>query len=250
MDVGTQTLAAPRLGAKRAGIIFLVALFALILLDVVVARLLTGFFSRVGFISLLQTEEQREAIRQIVLTVANPIVIMLTALILLKRFFSGAPLYRILEWAGLKRAFPVTKSLAGLMCGAGYVSVFLMMRQVFPPSEATMPHPDNVINSAPFGGKLVFAFAVCTLVPVAEEFLFRGVLYQGISERWGKVASALTVSLMFIAVHPATIESGYWVTHAALYIFPFVLILLREVADTLHAPIAAHVGFNVAEIFF
>lgn len=142
--------------------------------------------------------------------------------------------------------------IMGFSFGLGIIYIFFFtgLRHLFPPGEFVAPHPANVVNHASTFGILIFVLTACLLAPIAEEVLFRGVLYQGIANSWGKVISAICVSVAFIALHPDSIESGYWVTHATLYLSPFLLVAMRELFGTLYAPIAAHAGLNFTEIFF
>jgi membrane protease YdiL (CAAX protease family) len=136
------------------------------------------------------------------------------------------------------------------MCGVGFVLLVLNpLLQYSPPTEFVEPHPGNVINAGGAWAKLSLVLAVILFAPVSEEFLFRGVLYQTIAQSTNRAISALVVSSIFIALHPDALRTGYWVTHAILYTFPFVLVALREATGSIHGPILAHAGFNAVEIF-
>lgn len=78
--------------------------------------------------------------------------------------------------------------------------------------------------------------------PVAEEFIFRGMLYPFFKQRSHPVLAWFGVSLLFALVH--------WDLVAFLPLFLLALILtwLYELTDSLLAPIIAHALFNLAGV--
>jgi membrane protease YdiL (CAAX protease family) len=83
-----------------------------------------------------------------------------------------------------------------------------------------------------------------TLVPVAEEFLFRGVLYTGLSALWNKPLSMVVTSAGFIALHPGNLASGNTLIHLAMLVVAVLLVLAREKTGALYVPIMLHAGLN------
>ncbi len=78
------------------------------------------------------------------------------------------------------------------------------------------------------------------LVPVAEEFIFRGVLYAFIKQRGYPKLAFIGVSAIFALIHAdATIG-------LSLFVLALALTWLYEITDNLLAPIAAHSLFNTA----
>ena len=89
-------------------------------------------------------------------------------------------------------------------------------------------------------------FAV-VLAPVAEEFIFRGVLYPFIKQQGYPRLAWFGVSFAFALVHNDV------ATLLPLFVLALVLTWLYEMTDNLLAPIAAHASFNavnLAVIFF
>jgi membrane protease YdiL (CAAX protease family) len=139
--------------------------------------------------------------------------------------------------------------LASLAAGIALVLLFrYVLQDAFPPPERAAIHPANIINSGSTADKLVFVFGAAMLAPVAEEFLFRGVLYDGVSSSSNKPVAAVLVTVAFIFLHPATVSTGYWLTHALLYVTACLLMLIREMTGGLPAPIAFHAGVNGASL--
>lgn len=83
------------------------------------------------------------------------------------------------------------------------------------------------------------ALAVVVGAPLFEEYLFRGLLYPLLRERWSPTKSALVSAVFFAALH-----SGY----AAIPVFCVGLILahVREKTNRLEACIAVHALYNFA----
>ncbi len=85
------------------------------------------------------------------------------------------------------------------------------------------------------------AFAV-VLAPVAEEFIFRGMLYPFVKQLgWPRLAWA-GVSFAFALVHDDA------ATFVPLFVLALALTWLYEKTDNLLAPIAAHSLFNAANL--
>lgn len=239
-------------GAKLAGVVLLSTLLALLLGDYFLASVLRylrelppGFYSLQG-----STDNQIGALRSIASGFINPVLILLIAALLLKRQFRREPIAALCTRLGMQGIPRLVTFVSSFAVGIAYVFTFTAVRHFFPPNEFAAPHPENIVNYAMFTGKVLFVLGACISVPIAEEILFRGVLYQGIANSWGKVASVVLTSLAFIALHPGSISTGYWATHAELYLAPLLMVAMREVTGTLYASIATHSGINFGEIFF
>jgi len=80
------------------------------------------------------------------------------------------------------------------------------------------------------------------LAPVAEEFIFRGVLYPFVKQLgWPRLAWA-GVSFVFALIHDDA------ATFMPLFVLALALTWLYEKTDNLLAPIAAHSLFNAANL--
>ena len=93
------------------------------------------------------------------------------------------------------------------------------------------------------GKRLLFSFAGIVLAPVAEEILFRGVLYTTVKEAGYPRLALFGTSLFFAAFHMSAMA------FVPLTFFAIVLTLLYERTGRLLAPIAAHATFNAVNIF-
>jgi membrane protease YdiL (CAAX protease family) len=92
------------------------------------------------------------------------------------------------------------------------------------------------------GRRILFTFAAIVLAPMAEEILFRGVLYAAIKEGGYPRLALFGTSILFASIH------GSWMTLAPLTFFAIVLALLYERTGSLLMPIIAHASFNAANL--
>lgn len=90
--------------------------------------------------------------------------------------------------------------------------------------------------------RIILLIIVCTLVPITEETIFRGVLFRGIRSQWGVAAGIVLSSLVFAAAHADLA--------AAVPLFLFAVGLAWSVQRTgsLVPAIIAHGLFNFFQI--
>lgn len=94
--------------------------------------------------------------------------------------------------------------------------------------------------------------AAFTLAPLAEEALFRGFLFRFLSQklskaakRWGWVAAAVAVSLIFSLMH---VSYGSTAELAVAFAVGFALCLSVQKTGSIVPAIVAHALFNLASI--
>jgi len=87
-----------------------------------------------------------------------------------------------------------------------------------------------------------FVLFAVVIAPVAEEFIFRGMLYPFIKQLGSPRAALFGVSAIFAGVH---LDAG---TFVPLFALALLLTWLYEKTDCLLAPIAAHSLFNAANL--
>jgi membrane protease YdiL (CAAX protease family) len=97
-----------------------------------------------------------------------------------------------------------------------------------------------VVNASSLPAQAYLAFFAIILAPVAEEFIFRGMLFPFIKQLGFPKLAWIVPSLIFALMHG----------NAAVFVPLFVLALaftwLYETTDCLLAPIFAHALFNMA----
>ncbi len=87
-----------------------------------------------------------------------------------------------------------------------------------------------------------FVFFAVVIAPVAEEFLFRAVLYPLARDRGWKATAWLGVSFLFALIH---FDAAIFIP---LFVLALVLTWLYEKTTCLAAPILLHASFNAANL--
>ncbi|HEY1716932.1 MAG TPA: CPBP family intramembrane glutamic endopeptidase [Verrucomicrobiae bacterium] len=127
------------------------------------------------------------------------------------------------------------------------VALELQRASVFTLEKFGWPPEDEAAVTLVTGAKSLWlkiylgVFAV-VLAPVAEEFIFRGVLFPFVKQLGFPKLAWLGVSLLFAAIH---FDAAIFVP---LFTFALALTWLYEKTDNLLAPIAAHSLFNAANL--
>jgi membrane protease YdiL (CAAX protease family) len=108
------------------------------------------------------------------------------------------------------------------------------------PEEQTAVHTFRAATS--WFDRLILGFATILLAPLAEEVLFRGILYSWIKNAGFPLLAFLGTSLLFAGVHLNLLS------FPALFLLALILTLLYEKTGNLLAPIAAHSLFNALNL--
>lgn len=99
-------------------------------------------------------------------------------------------------------------------------------------------NPDQAQNlglESAKGFQIVLAFTSLVIItPIAEEMLFRGFLYRGLSSRWPKIIAALITSILFALVH------FQWNVSIDVFVLSLVLIFILEKTNNLWSCIILH----------
>ena len=101
--------------------------------------------------------------------------------------------------------------------------------------------------------ELVLVFvAACVAAPIVEEIAFRGILYRGLRNQTGRLATGLSIAIsgllsgfVFAAIHPQG-----WVAIPALGSIGLAMALAREWRESLIAPMTMHAINNSAVLTF
>ncbi|MGH2629390.1 MAG: lysostaphin resistance A-like protein [Actinomycetota bacterium] len=110
--------------------------------------------------------------------------------------------------------------------------------------------PEQVTGNLHGFQLVVFALFAVIVAPVTEEFLFRGLIYRSIRDRYGVPLGAVVSALLFGAIH--FVAGDAWTGTVALQVTMVVtglgLALVYERRRTLLAPIAGHAAFNLIAV--
>ena len=119
------------------------------------------------------------------------------------------------------------------------LNFILIMAQVAFPNLSYSQMAERAIFSAPFWFQLI-GFGL--IVPVAEEFVFRGLIFKRFYETRSFMRSMIISSLIFGAVHSNTIQFIYGAALGLLFAYTY------EKFGTLLAPILLHAVANILSL--
>lgn len=109
--------------------------------------------------------------------------------------------------------------------------------------------PEQVTSDLRGYQLVVFALFAVVVAPVTEEFLFRGVLFRSVRDRYGVWPGAIASALVFGVIHYVP---GPWPDNLALQITMVVtglgLAWVYEWRKTLLAPVVGHAAFNLIAV--
>jgi len=109
--------------------------------------------------------------------------------------------------------------------------------------------PEQVVGDLRGVELVVFALFAAVVAPITEEFVFRGLIYRSIRDRFGVALGAVVSALLFGAIHYVP---GPWPDALALQITMVVtgigLAIVYERRKTLLSPIAGHAAFNLIAV--
>jgi hypothetical protein len=152
------------------------------------------------------------------------------------------------EAFGLGLPEPMRAAAYGILAGALFLPAarvlqffseeLMELAHLTPESQAAVQALQN--PSLSLGNKLLFGAAAIVLAPLAEEMVFRGILYTAIKQQGYPRLALWGTSGVFAAMHANE------ATLLPLLIFALVLVYLYETFGNLLAPIVAHSLFNAA----
>jgi len=145
-------------------------------------------------------------------------------------------------------ASSLPRNAGAALAGAGLAALSLAVAPLLVPPPETGGPLQEMAASSDFG---LLALVVIALVvaPPLEEFLFRGVMYHGLSRRLAPWLAALIVTAIFAALH--VVENlNYWPAVASITLLAVLLIVLRMRYVSLAPALVAHFAFNAVMMVF
>ena len=135
------------------------------------------------------------------------------------------------QHAGMAAALGIGAGLAAALLGIGYIAA-VRAAGLFPEALAQ--------GAGAFRLQLLFALAVIA-APLAEEFIFRGLVFGGLRRSMGLAGSMIASAALFAIVHPP-------VSMLPVFILGLGTALVYERTRSLLAPIVMHAVYNAAVI--
>jgi membrane protease YdiL (CAAX protease family) len=107
--------------------------------------------------------------------------------------------------------------------------------------------PEQLPDDLGLAGTILSVVFVCIVAPIVEEFVFRGLLFRSIRDRYGAVLGVILSGVAFGLIHigiDADLEQNL-LLQVPLALVGMGFAIVYEMRGNLLAPIAAHVTFNV-----
>ena len=131
--------------------------------------------------------------------------------------------------------------LSGAVLGLGYLSVVAFL---LPPASDQPLGPQAQMAITPGVPRLTWILLVLAVAPPLEEFLFRGVLFTGLSRSWGVRAASVVVTALFVLVHvPETIH--YPPATLAVAVVGISALVIRIRAHAIGPAVGLHFAYNL-----
>jgi membrane protease YdiL (CAAX protease family) len=124
--------------------------------------------------------------------------------------------------------------------GLQFISMDALTRAGWPPEEQIAV--TLLANTKSWWLRVYLGAFAVVLAPVAEEFIFRGMLYPFVKQLGSPRYALFGISAIFALIH---LDAG---TLVPLFVLALALTRLYEKTDNLLAPIAAHALFNAANL--
>ena len=216
--------AAPRWPAWYAGVGFLVAISATLVIVGIVSVFTTGF----------EEGADTDATFTVVATLIQSVVFIATAVVFAS--FTRRPR----PWHfGLRR----TRLWPAVGWAAGALVTFYVLAAIY--SVAVQPDAEQTVaedlgsDEGTFG-LIAAGFMIVCVAPVAEEFFFRGFFYRALRSRWSAFAAATIDGLLFGIIHFDFSGSDALLILPPLALLGFLFCVVYERTGSLYPVIAMH----------
>lgn len=137
-------------------------------------------------------------------------------------------------WVYLKIGLAGGTLLAG---GVMLISTLLPIEPNVNPSHFGLLSTEGI-------SRIIRMILMIICAPIAEELLFRGIMFYGISRSWGQTTGIILVTLLFAILHITKI-AAYWPAFFALIFLGASTIYLRIRSKSLGPSIALHSSYNL-----
>jgi membrane protease YdiL (CAAX protease family) len=167
-------------------------------------------------------------------TLAGFVVFAVTQFFFRRNKTAGLPTYRV-----AKLVEPLIFGIgAGLLC-AVIANGFLKI------ADAMAWFPDagsEKILQVEAGDRLIYSLLALISAPIFEEFIFRGLIFQGLRKSYSTVFAVLISAVLFAIVHPMS-------SAVPVFVVGVAAALLANRYRSLFAPVAAHFTYNFCMVF-
>lgn len=124
-------------------------------------------------------------------------------------------------------------AFVGRMLGVQY-AIFMNRLGVVAPQT---PDVTRLFPASPIGVMATILTAV-VVAPLAEEAIFRGVVFPGLRERWGQIAGIVVSSALFALIH------FQWYQFVPIFLLGVLLAWVTSATRSIWPAIMCHAAFN------
>ena len=132
-------------------------------------------------------------------------------------------------------------AMAVVMCGIANNYIFTVILTRFQDISPGYAHVTEIFYNNSLAVEIV---TLCILAPLAEEIVYRGLVYQGLRAKCGSTQAAVLSALLFGALHFHLVQLCY----AA--VLGLLLAHIVERTGSLIAAAAAHMAANLASVLW
>lgn len=134
--------------------------------------------------------------------------------------------------------------LISIVTGIAIATVVNLVSHYYPPQPGDVNTFALIKQDGTIALTVLFIATVC-LAPAFEEYLFRGLLYDSLRQRFGTIVAICASAVVFMGFH--LIEySDYWVGMSAILLLGIFLALLRQYSRSTLGPILCHASYNAS----
>jgi membrane protease YdiL (CAAX protease family) len=221
-----------------------IARAGLILAHFMVAFLGSSLLTQIVFFAIFGQGWSGDAIKSLASQIAADILTIMIVVYGGKKLFKTKTSRESLGLAGLVRWRDIGWALVGF---AAYLVVAAVITNVL--AEIAPWFNANESQNLGFSGlygageRLIGFAALAVAIPVLEEILFRGWMYEALREKFGFISTAFLVSLVFGVLH------GQLNVGISVFVMSFVMCLIRERTKTIYGPIVLHMIKNAIAFY-
>ncbi|NUN04086.1 MAG: CPBP family intramembrane metalloprotease, partial [Bryobacteraceae bacterium] len=133
----------------------------------------------------------------------------------------------------------------GFGAGLGTCFTYVIIAGLYQYWSGHTPRPGPITALPNNGGLdlLLWLVMLVILAPLIEEALFRGVVFAGFQNSWGRAPAAILTSVVFWVLHLWDM-AGFWLAMVGIASMSILTLWLRLRYSAIGPAIAAHVGYN------
>jgi membrane protease YdiL (CAAX protease family) len=148
---------------------------------------------------------------------------------------------REIGWPSASRLYVLSAGLTGVTLSGVYLLIALTL---FPPGPHHSLSPFAEAIGRGGWSRHAWALVAVLLAPPVEEFLFRGILFEGLASSWRLSTAGVVTTILFILVHFNGLHP-YWPGVLAIAVVATAALHARIATNSLAPCIVIHATYNL-----